>query len=143
MRARGMGANVIVTEVDPLPALEAVMDGFTVMPIRKAARIGDFFCTLTGDINVTPETETYRILARPLRDAREVTETAPEGMVATWNAFGSADLTDRIDVVFVSDGVRVLRFATLDGTIGDVLGTENPRYPSDHFPVEATVVLPR
>jgi len=52
MRARGMGANVIVTEVDPLPALEAVMDGFTVMPIRKAARVGDFFCTLTGDINV-------------------------------------------------------------------------------------------
>ena len=52
MRARGMGANVIVTEVDPLPALEAVMDGFTVMPIRKAARIGDFFCTLTGNINV-------------------------------------------------------------------------------------------
>ena len=52
MRARGMGANVIVTEVDPLPALEAVMDGFTVLPIGKAARIGDFFCTLTGDINV-------------------------------------------------------------------------------------------
>jgi len=52
MRARGMGANVIVTEVDPLPALEAVMDGFTVLPIRKAARIGDFFCTLTGDLNV-------------------------------------------------------------------------------------------
>jgi adenosylhomocysteinase len=52
MRARGMGANVIVTEVDPLPALEAVMDGYMVMPIRKAARIGDFFCTLTGDINV-------------------------------------------------------------------------------------------
>ncbi len=52
MRARGMGANVVVTEVDPLPALEAVMDGFAVMPIRKAARIGDFFCTLTGDINV-------------------------------------------------------------------------------------------
>jgi len=47
-----MGANVIVTEVDPLPALEAIMDGFSVMPIRKAARIGDFFCTLTGDINV-------------------------------------------------------------------------------------------
>jgi adenosylhomocysteinase len=52
MRARGMGANVIVTEVDPLPALEAVMDGLTVMPIRQAARIGDFFCTLTGNINV-------------------------------------------------------------------------------------------
>jgi adenosylhomocysteinase len=52
MRARGMGAKVIVTEVDPLPALEAVMDGFSVMPIGKAARIGDFFCTLTGNINV-------------------------------------------------------------------------------------------
>ncbi|MFC1828111.1 adenosylhomocysteinase [Thermodesulfobacteriota bacterium] len=52
MRASGMGANVIVTEVDPTVALEAVMDGFTVMPIRKAARIGDFFCTVTGNINV-------------------------------------------------------------------------------------------
>jgi len=52
MRARGMGANVIVTEVDPVAALEAVMDGFTVMPIRKAARVGDFFCTVTGNINV-------------------------------------------------------------------------------------------
>jgi adenosylhomocysteinase len=52
MRARGMGANIIVTEVDPLPALEAVMDGFRVMPMREAALIGDIFCTLTGDINV-------------------------------------------------------------------------------------------
>jgi adenosylhomocysteinase len=52
MRARGMGANVIVTEVDPVAALEAVMDGLTVMPIQKAARIGDIFCTLTGNINV-------------------------------------------------------------------------------------------
>jgi adenosylhomocysteinase len=52
MRARGMGAGVVVTEVDPLRAIEAVMDGFSVMPIRQAARIGDFFCTLTGDINV-------------------------------------------------------------------------------------------
>jgi adenosylhomocysteinase len=52
MRARGMGANVIVTEVDPLPALEAVMDGYRVMPMSEAARIGDFFCTVTGDLNV-------------------------------------------------------------------------------------------
>ncbi|MGD0611406.1 MAG: adenosylhomocysteinase [Anaerolineales bacterium] len=51
-RARGMGALVIVTEVDPLKALEAVMDGFQVMPMEAAARIGDIFCTLTGDINV-------------------------------------------------------------------------------------------
>jgi adenosylhomocysteinase len=51
-RARGMGAQVIVTEVDPLKALEAVMDGFQVMPMMKAAKIGDIFCTVTGDINV-------------------------------------------------------------------------------------------
>jgi adenosylhomocysteinase len=52
MRARGMGANVIVTEVDPLPALEAVMDGFRVMPMSEAACIGDIFVTVTGDLNV-------------------------------------------------------------------------------------------
>ncbi|MFQ5617245.1 MAG: adenosylhomocysteinase [Anaerolineales bacterium] len=52
MRARGMGANVTVTEVNPLRALEAVMDGFRVMPMMEAAPIGDIFCTLTGDINV-------------------------------------------------------------------------------------------
>jgi len=52
MRARGMGSNVIVTEVDSLKALEAVMDGFRVMPMIKAASEGDIFCTLTGDLNV-------------------------------------------------------------------------------------------
>jgi len=52
MRARGMGARVIVTEVDPLKALEAVMDGFDVMPIEEAAQIGDIFVTVTGNINV-------------------------------------------------------------------------------------------
>ena len=51
-RAKGHGARVIICEVDPLKALEAVMDGFEVMPIAKASRIGDFFCTLTGDKNV-------------------------------------------------------------------------------------------
>ncbi|MEM5787680.1 MAG: adenosylhomocysteinase [Syntrophobacteraceae bacterium] len=52
MRAAGMGAKVIITEIDPLRALEAVMDGYQVMPMEQAARIGDFFCTLTGDIHV-------------------------------------------------------------------------------------------
>jgi adenosylhomocysteinase len=51
-RARGMGSNVIVTEIDPLKALEAVMDGYRVMPMVEAAKIGDIFCTVTGDINV-------------------------------------------------------------------------------------------
>jgi adenosylhomocysteinase len=52
MRAKGLGARVIVTEVDPLKALEAVMDGFDVMPMAKIAPIGDIFVTLTGDIHV-------------------------------------------------------------------------------------------
>ena len=52
MRARGMGANVVITEVDPLPALEAVMDGFRVLEMSEAARIGDIFVTVTGDLNV-------------------------------------------------------------------------------------------
>ena len=49
LRARGMGAQVVVTEVDPLPALEAAMEGYRVMPLRDAARIGDVFVTVTGD----------------------------------------------------------------------------------------------
>jgi len=55
MRARGLGANVIVTEIDPLKALEAHMDGFTVMSMAEAAPIGDIFCTVTGDIHVLRE----------------------------------------------------------------------------------------
>jgi adenosylhomocysteinase len=52
MRAKGMGANVIVTEVNPLRALEAVMDGYRVMPMAEAAEIGDIFCTVSGNVNV-------------------------------------------------------------------------------------------
>ncbi len=52
MRAQGLGAKVIVTEVDPLKAIEANMDGFEVMPIAKAAKVGNFFVTVTGDIAV-------------------------------------------------------------------------------------------
>jgi adenosylhomocysteinase len=51
-RMKGMGANVIVCEVNPIKALEAAMDGFMVMPMIEAARIGDLFCTMTGDIHV-------------------------------------------------------------------------------------------
>jgi adenosylhomocysteinase len=51
-RVRGLGANVVITEIDALAALEAVMDGFRVMPMAEAAKIGDIFCTVTGDINV-------------------------------------------------------------------------------------------
>ena len=52
MRAKGMGADVIVTEIDPVKGLEAVMDGFRVMPMEEAAMIGDFFVTVTGNLHV-------------------------------------------------------------------------------------------
>ncbi len=55
MRAKGHGAHVIITEVDPMPALEALMDGFEVMPMEEAAKIGDIFCTATGDKHVIDE----------------------------------------------------------------------------------------
>ncbi len=55
MRAKGLGARVIVTEVDPIRAIEAVMDGFSVMPMREAAAEGDLFITVTGDCNVVDE----------------------------------------------------------------------------------------
>ncbi len=52
MRAKGMGADVVVTEIDPLKAIEAVMDGYRVMTMDQAAKVGDFFCTVTGNKNV-------------------------------------------------------------------------------------------
>lgn len=55
MRAKGLGADVVIAEIDPLKALEAVMDGFRVMPMSVASKIGDFFVTVTGDINVLRE----------------------------------------------------------------------------------------
>lgn len=61
MRTRGMGANVIITEVDAIKALEAVMEGYRVMSMKEAAKIGDLFCTLTGDINVL-RTEHFKLM---------------------------------------------------------------------------------
>ncbi len=61
MRARGAGAQVIVTEIDPIKALEAMMDGFAVMPMSEAAKVGDFFCTLTGDMHVLRE-EHFKVM---------------------------------------------------------------------------------
>jgi adenosylhomocysteinase len=61
LRARGMGSHVIVTEVDPLRALEAVMDGFEVLPMDRAAEIGDVFCTATGDKSVITRAHVERM----------------------------------------------------------------------------------
>ena len=61
MRAKGLGAKVIVTEVDPIKAIEAVMDGFEVMPMRQAAEIGDFFVTVTGCADVIGKEDFLRM----------------------------------------------------------------------------------
>jgi adenosylhomocysteinase len=61
LRARGLGARVIITEVNPLKALEALMDGYEVLPMAQAAPVGDIFCTLTGDVNVIRE-EHFRLM---------------------------------------------------------------------------------
>ena len=84
-RARGLGAQVIVTEVEPLRALEAVMDGFRVMPIVEAARVGDIFVTVTGDINVidTPAFEVMKsgaVMANSGHFDAEINLRALEGM---------------------------------------------------------------
>lgn len=60
-RARGMGANVIVTEINPIRALEAVMDGFRVMPMTEAAKVADIICTVTGNINVL-DTKHFQVM---------------------------------------------------------------------------------
>ena len=95
MRARGMGADVIVTEMDPLKALEAAMDGFRVMPMDEAAPIGDIFVTVTGDNHViarrafradegrrhrlpTPATSTSRSISRRWRRCRPARREARE-----------------------------------------------------------------
>jgi adenosylhomocysteinase len=104
LRARGMGAHVIVTEVEPLRALEAVMDGYEVLPMERAAEVGDIFCTATGDksvirrehiermkdgailantghFNVEIDIPELRALAVETREAREFVEefTLPDG----------------------------------------------------------------
>ncbi|HXY54913.1 MAG TPA: adenosylhomocysteinase, partial [Nitrospirota bacterium] len=61
MRAKGMGANVVVTEIDPLKGIEALMDGYQVMSMAEAARIGDIFVTVTGDIKVIRK-EHFRVM---------------------------------------------------------------------------------
>jgi len=107
MRAQGMGANVIVTEVDPLRALEAVMDGFRVMPILKAAEIGDIFVTSTGDLNVIdkPHIEAMKdgaLLANSGHFNVEVNIPALEEM-----AVEKRRMRDFVDQYVMSDGRRI------------------------------------
>jgi len=106
-RAQGMGANVIVTEVDPLRALEAVMDGFRVMPMLKAAGIGDIFVTSTGDVNVIdkPHIEVMKdgaLLANSGHFNVEVNIPALEDM-----AVEKRRIRDFVDQYVMPDGRRL------------------------------------
>lgn len=106
-RARGMGANVIVTEVDPLKALEAVMDGYRVMPMAKAAKVGDIFVTSTGDIHVVDghhikEMKNGAILANSGHFNVEINIPALEEM-----STGKRRLRDSLDEYTLKDGRKI------------------------------------
>ncbi len=94
---------------------------------------------VTGDFNATPDTEPYAIMTGgegiPLADARTVTEEPPYGPTSTWNGFETLVPDRRIDFVFVGGGVCVLKHGTLAETIDGV------RFPSDHLPVLAEIVV--
>ena len=103
-RARGMGAHVVVTEVDPVRALEAVMEGFRVMPMAEAATIGDIFVTVTGDCHVIDGTvlETMKngaIMANSGHFDNEIDLDALEGM-----SEGKRRVRDHVDEYRLGDG---------------------------------------
>ncbi|MBI1800261.1 MAG: adenosylhomocysteinase [Chloroflexi bacterium] len=107
-RARGMGANVAVTEVNPLRALEAVMDGFRVLPIAEAAAIGDIFVTATGDVNVidAPAFAVMKdgaILANSGHFNAEINLTALQSMATEVRR-----MRDYVDQYHLTDGRRIV-----------------------------------
>jgi adenosylhomocysteinase len=106
-RARGMGAKVVVTEVDPIRALEAAMEGYGVMPLRDAARIGDMFVTVTGDRGVIgrEHMELMRdgaVMANAGHFDVEIDKTALEGL-----ASGKRRLREFVDEYRLADGRRL------------------------------------
>ena len=110
-RARGMGSHVIVTEVEPIPALEAVMDGFRVMPIVEAAAEGDIFITVTGDVNVIDEPSFARmksgaILANSGHFDSEINLPALEALTEA-----KRELRDNVEEYALGDGRRLVVLA--------------------------------
>lgn len=129
-RAAGLGAHVVVTEVDPIKALEAVMDGYRVMPMTEAAKIGDFFVTATGDINVidTHHMEAMKsgaMLANSghfnveinLRGLREMATGEPERVNANVEAYHLADGR----VIYVLGEGRLINLAAANGHPASVM----------------------
>ncbi|MFQ6111543.1 MAG: adenosylhomocysteinase [Nitrospinota bacterium] len=108
MRARGHGARVIITEVDPLRALEAIMDGYQVLPMEEAAPLGDFFVSLTGDINVitTGHFELMKDGAIVANSGHFNVEVDVEGLAAM--STGVRSLRDFVEEYTLPGGKRIV-----------------------------------
>ena len=108
-RARGMGAHVVVTEVDPTAAIEAVMEGYRVMPLREAARVGDIFITVTGDTSVIAQgahgPDEGRRDARQLRPLRR--RDRQGGHSPNWAPAASRRIREFVDEYTLADGRRL------------------------------------
>ena len=141
LRERGGAAFVVVnTHFDHVGAV-ARRESARLLADRALALADGAPLVVTGDVNAADTSDVYRTLTGRLRDARLVSETPAAGPAATWNDFGRATDSRRIDLVLVGGSARVLQAATDDRTLGEVLGTDDPRLPSDHYPVTATVAL--
>src|SRR2546430_1146598 len=122
MRAKGMGANVIVTEVDPLRALEAAMDGFEVLPMERAAEVGDIFVTATGDKSLITRRHMGRMKASPVVAETghfnvEIDIPALRGL-----ATGTRRLRQFVDEFTLADGRRIYLIA--DGRLVNLAAAE-------------------
>jgi adenosylhomocysteinase len=153
MRARGMGAHVIITEVDPVRALEALMDGYEVMPIERAAEVGDVFCTATGDKHVIARSAIERlkdgaILANTGHFNVEIEIPAlRELAVATREARPDVEEFEFADgrrVYLIGEG-RLVNLATAEGHPAAVMDMSfaNQALSAEHVVAHASELEPR
>jgi len=129
-RMKGMGANVIICEVDPIKALEAAMDGFIVMPMMEAAKIGDLFCTITGDIHVLRK-EHFEVMKNGAIIANsghfnveikigDLEELAVEKTVSVRNYVDRYKMKDGRALYLLADG-RLINLAAAEGHPASVM----------------------
>ncbi len=129
MRAKGLGAKVIVTEVDPIRAIEAVMDGFSVMPMREAAKLGDFFVTVTGCAGVIAEPDMLEMKEGAVLtnaghfdveiDMKRLREIATESREMRHNIIGYT-LPNGRHVYVIAEG-RLVNLAASDGHPAEIM----------------------
>ena len=129
MRAKGLGAKVIVTEIDPIRAIEAVMDGFSVMPMREAAKLGDFFVTVTGCAGVITEPDMLEMKEGAVLtnaghfdveiDMKRLREIATESREMRHNIIGYT-LPNGRHVYVIAEG-RLVNLAASDGHPAEIM----------------------